>query len=121
MNQKMNPNLHNEGEPPNPDDLSSLMIRDLLAELTRLEDRLNSRRAAAGYHANTEIARLERQMSAVRAELRQHRAAAVEHNAAPLSNANEAGHLEDSISVESAVEVDADEEYPHQQQTGRPE
>lgn len=43
----MNPNMHDA------DDLASLTIRELLAELTRLEERLNSRRAAAGYQANT--------------------------------------------------------------------
>jgi hypothetical protein len=112
MNQKMNPNLHNEGDPPYSDDLSSLTIRGLLTELTRLEDRLNSRRAAAGYQANAEIARIERQMNAIRMQLRAHRTAAAGYDSAPLTDANEADRVEQSIPVDAGL----DEEYPHQQE-----
>jgi len=87
-------------------DLSAMTIRELLAELTRVEDRLNSQRAAAGYGANPEIARLQRRMRAISAQLQLRRGDT--SGAEALDRADEADLLEQSM----PVDADPEEEYP---------
>ena len=89
-------------------DLAAMSVRELLAELTRVEDRLNSERAALGYRANPEIARLQRRMRAISAQLHQRRQERGAAAADPLTEAAEADLVEQSI----PVDADPDEEYP---------
>ncbi|MGN6412654.1 hypothetical protein [Flexivirga sp.] len=97
-------------------DLRSLTIRELVAELTRIEDRLNNARAAARYHPSPETARLERRMRAICTHLRARRSAsrAGDH---PPADADEADLIEQSM----PVDADPDEEYPHQDESPLPE
>lgn len=98
-----------------PSDLEAMTIRELLGELTRVEDRLNGQRAAVGYQASPEIARLQRRMRAISAELHERRS---KHEADPdpLVTADEADLIEQSI----PVAADPDEEYPPQVELTRP-
>lgn len=98
-----------------PPDLAAMTIRELLAELSRVEDRLNSQRAAAGYHANPEIARLQRRMRAISAQLHERRSKH-DDDVDPLAEADEADLIEQSI----PVDADPEEEYPPEVQLTRP-
>lgn len=98
------------------DDLATMTIRELLVELTLVEDRLNSQRAASGYQATTESARLQRRVRAISAHLRQRRSEQGAAGMDPAVDADEADRIEQSI----PVETDPEEEYPHQQAVGTP-
>lgn len=101
--------------PPEPADLRARTIRELLAELARIEERLNSRRAAAHYRAHPEIARWDRQVRAIRAELQRRRTKALP-DSVPLTDANEADRVEQLITVDGGL----DDDYPHQQEIDHP-
>ena len=102
--------------PPEPADLRARTIRELLAELARIEERLNSRRAAAHYHAHPEIARWDRQMRAIRAELQRRHTNRAVPDSVPLTDANEADRAEQLITVDSGP----DEDYPHEREIDHP-
>ncbi|WP_446666345.1 hypothetical protein [Flexivirga sp. B27] len=98
----------------NPTDLRTMTIRELLAELTRAEDRLRGERAA-GYGANPEVARLQRRIRAISAQLHERRSGPGD-GTDPTIEADEVDVIEQSIPVDG----DPEEEYPPQVEPSRP-
>lgn len=88
-------------------DLTAMTIRELVAELTRVEHRLNTHRIVSGRVADSELARLQRRMSAIQAQLHERRTG--------ISGANESPNLADEADLlEQSIPVDGDpeEDYP---------